>query len=560
MSNDSLEFATQRLRETPIPAGPSPDALAAVERFPATARTVPMMNRRSLLRAASIGILAIAIAAIVLTQRRGGSAFAAVAQAIRQTQTFTAELQVAPLPQPLQFSAKGSRMRLEYPGTTVIVDRETKTFLQLLPFTRTAKQGGLSDDGFGAANVDLYGLLRDYHTGQEEALGEKTIDGRAARGFRLVRDKDQTWTFWVDPKTSLPVQIEVRNLGESVSVVLAKLKFDVPLDDALFAMTIPPGFNVAAATAKTKMAGTVVDERGRPVAGATAALAYKIPDGRTVYDESVRTDASGRFTIEYNGPAGNESRPMTITAAHRDFLVARVEGVEKLPEKQRGEIRVTLKDGVALRGKVVDPEKRPVAGALVATAFADNRGRRSTVSGGDGTFTLRGLPAESGSVHARKTVAGAAILCGRAKIDLRKSQDAGEIVIQPLELPANLKTHSLFGMTLIDLNENLRERLSLRPTSHVMILDPGKNSARLSIGELQACDAFWMVGEKKINTFDEFVQGLLAEWESQKKNGKIFFGVRVVYDFERDDSGGTNTQYMSLTPEDVKELQNAIAR
>ena len=62
---------------------------------------------------------------------------------------------------------------------------------------------------------------------------------------------DATWNVdakvWSDPTTKLPVRLEIRPAdggGREAAMLLEQIEFDVPLDDALFDMTIPSDYTV----------------------------------------------------------------------------------------------------------------------------------------------------------------------------------------------------------------------------------------------------------------------------------------------------------------------------
>ena len=76
----------------------------------------------------------------------------------------------------------------------------------------------------------------------------------------------------------------------------------------------------------------------------------------------------------------------------------------------------------------------------------------------------------------------------------------------PLDLTPGNQVHQLFGMKLLELNDEMRDRLSLDAFDKVMILDPGPKSDRLEIGKLQAGDSFFMVDETRIEDFNDFAR------------------------------------------------------
>ena len=194
--------------------------------------------------------------------------------------------------------------------------------------------------------------------------------------------------------------------------------------------------------------GLVVDERGRPVAGASLEVAGEALDGApiavtaaqaTVADPAGRLEASGELGI-LRGPipfppaaplpltpstvgtataggfisdkrgafrlSGLPPGRLVVTAAHPAYARAASEPLEARPGATLS-TRITLRSGQSVRGRVVDDRGAPVPGAELA---AD--GNVLTVSDAKGEFTLEhvtgplSLEARApGYVTARRTVA-----------------------------------------------------------------------------------------------------------------------------------------------------------
>lgn len=105
--------------------------------------------------------------------------------------------------------------------------------------------------------VDYYERIRQIPAETAKKLPERTIDGKDAIGFvihEVVERKRGTdsWTrtYWVDPRTKLPLRVEVSSrstnpmMGES-DWVQSDFVFDAPLDESLFSTVPPPGFTDA---------------------------------------------------------------------------------------------------------------------------------------------------------------------------------------------------------------------------------------------------------------------------------------------------------------------------
>ena len=74
-------------------------------------------------------------------------------------------------------------------------------------------------------------------------LGEQEIEGQKAIGFSGRGNNNQELKIWADPKTAIPIRVELR-LGREFFVVLKNFKFDVPIDDSQVSMDVPAGYTL----------------------------------------------------------------------------------------------------------------------------------------------------------------------------------------------------------------------------------------------------------------------------------------------------------------------------
>src|SRR6185369_218011 len=148
--------------------------------------------------------------------------------------------------------------------------------------------------------------------------------------------------------------------------------------------------------------GTVVDEAGRPVAGAEVTAR---PDRtKSVFGASLgraRSQADGRFILRRLTPGFD----FLLRATHPGFAPAELDLPAlpvQVPSAPRRPLRLVLRRGRTAHGEVVDGTGQPVAGAEVALLPSlDDLGRtdpqtlledlRQAASGPDGRFSLAGL-------------------------------------------------------------------------------------------------------------------------------------------------------------------------
>jgi hypothetical protein len=133
------------------------------------------------------------------------------------------------------------------PGMTQILDVETGRMLALNDIDKTA------------VYVDIKGMLQEKTRGYIEfvrevlmelkdsekvvELGEQEIDGRKAIGFSGRGNNNQELKIWADPKTAVPIRVELR-LGREFFVVLKNFKFDEHVDESQVSMKIPEGYKL----------------------------------------------------------------------------------------------------------------------------------------------------------------------------------------------------------------------------------------------------------------------------------------------------------------------------
>jgi len=161
------------------------------------------------------------------------------------------------------------------------------------------------------------------------------------------------------------------------------------------------------------IAGTVVDESTRkPIAGVRISLMNPGRSfGRRPAQRIARTDARGRFRA-----GGLGAHHYTVQAARDGYLTASIPNVAATLTSP-GPVAIALQRAATVAGVVTDEKGQPAAGARVrierdpnmralfrGASFASVFGQQAAVSGPDGAFLLRGLPAFKGAtIEATKT-------------------------------------------------------------------------------------------------------------------------------------------------------------
>jgi hypothetical protein len=114
-----------------------------------------------------------------------------------------------------------------------------------------------------------------------------------------------------------------------------------------------------------RISGTVVDEAGRPIDGATVLAHSQFGTTLPVSADKVPSGAGlstkgGRFSFEHLNP-GQE----TLRVLHRDYAFVEVKDLELKAGTQPAPLAITMKRGGTIRGRVFDQNGRPAAGVLL---------------------------------------------------------------------------------------------------------------------------------------------------------------------------------------------------
>jgi len=143
------------------------------------------------------------------------------------------------------------KMRLEGEnGSVGIFDFEQRKMLMLMPDEKRAMimefQNMPAEKVEEAREFSFFSVRETIAkaSGSAEYLGERQIEGRTAVGYRLEEEAMTDTEIWADAKTLLPIRIETwtKLTGVESSAVMSDFVFDVELDDSLFSLQVPEGY------------------------------------------------------------------------------------------------------------------------------------------------------------------------------------------------------------------------------------------------------------------------------------------------------------------------------
>ena len=119
-----------------------------------------------------------------------------------------------------------------------------------------------------------------------------------------------------------------------------------------------------------RMGGKVVDEQGRPIAGARRAPLVEVPRrGRGCGRRHRRPGSWHSDALPSSGTEASQARPIDLLVSHPDHVTTSM----RVPAAaaNAGTVVLTMKQGAAIVGSVVGPDGQPVAGASVVVEPED---------------------------------------------------------------------------------------------------------------------------------------------------------------------------------------------
>ncbi len=255
--DDRLDPILLDFRDGAVPDGPPPDVasrtLAALRAGrsrrarPSPLERIAMMP--PLLLKIAAGLLVAAGTTGLLGFFNAGpkdanAAFAEALEHVKAARSVAYTMRVGDDPNPFRvFWKEPGLTRTEIPGGTItILDAARGKSLNLWPDSKIAMLAGAK----GGAAQDPIDSLRKFKGEPEANLGDREIGGRPARGYRLAAGGWES-AVWVDRLTNLPIRMETTiNPGAAgaVKVVYGDFVFDAALDESLFSLTPPAGYQV----------------------------------------------------------------------------------------------------------------------------------------------------------------------------------------------------------------------------------------------------------------------------------------------------------------------------
>ena len=133
-------------------------------------------------------------------------------------------------------------------GSIHIIDMQGKDAITVELYPEQKKAVVTKLLGFGPKkDPDIIGMVKRFEQESTEKLGTKKQDGKILQGFRRRPNENNDFTVWVDPKTKLPVEIELKHIIDGQlrqTIFMDQFEFDFQLPMSAFSTDIPEGYEV----------------------------------------------------------------------------------------------------------------------------------------------------------------------------------------------------------------------------------------------------------------------------------------------------------------------------
>ena len=224
-------------------------------RLKATTRATEALKiRRTIMRSPVTKIAAAAviiIAVLIGINPFGGTVtFADVVKPILNAKTLIFDLIMGsddtnPVMHETVVGSRINRTMSNMPNLTQILDTDSGEMLVLDTEAKTAFYvdiTGSIQEGTRNYVASIRKIIMRLQDDQDsiEKLGEQVIDGQKAIGF-TSKGPNEEITIWADPKTALPIRIEVR-IGQEGPAILKNFELDATVEESLVSMDVPAGY------------------------------------------------------------------------------------------------------------------------------------------------------------------------------------------------------------------------------------------------------------------------------------------------------------------------------
>ena len=150
-------------------------------------------------------------------------------------------------------------VRIDRKGASTVIDWGRRKMLTLMPEQKLAVEGTMKEHhGQSGPRNWLASLKEIVGSKNADRIGSKTFEDHVCNGWRVINKLGNT-TVWADAKTGRLVRVEMTMNSGDVKTVMSDFRFDPPLDESLFSLEIPEGYE--------RLANTTVSPRDNALDG-----------------------------------------------------------------------------------------------------------------------------------------------------------------------------------------------------------------------------------------------------------------------------------------------------
>jgi hypothetical protein len=223
--------------------------LKAAQKATAGLKLRRIIMKSSITRLAAAAVVLIAAALGVLYIMAPSVTFADVIEPIINARTVILDMLVgdeetSPLMHEIVVGSRIRRTLSNMEHVTQIIDLESSKMLALDDRDKTAVYVDIQGPIGEGTRIYVEFLQQELVKLQDnyEELGEQEIDGQKTIGFAATGPNNEEVKIWADPKTALPIRVELR-IGQFFAI-MKNFQFDVPIEDSLISMDVPEGYTL----------------------------------------------------------------------------------------------------------------------------------------------------------------------------------------------------------------------------------------------------------------------------------------------------------------------------
>ena len=307
------------------------------------------------------------------------------------------------------------------------------------------------------------------------------------------------------------------------------------------------------------VSGKVVDESGNGISRAYINVTLRDTKGSPHNYGILFTDADGSFKIA-DLPLGDSKYKEASFTVSCNGKVKEMVNILGLPEKQKNNLRVVLRDGYTLSGELKCSDGKPAGDVLVELlprpeASGDRvrtsyLHRRAVRTDSDGSYEIDAINLGSYDLSVMDVVSLQNLFID--EVVIKSNIENFNLRMNAVELEEDIKPVDVLGMKLVNFNRELVSEFMTGTTYNgVLVLDPGVDKERIGVDRLHPGDYIRMVESEPVYCHYDLVMLILKAVSADDYNGKV----KLTYGFRNESGTGYGNVFLRLSNEDIIELK-----